>query len=78
MANQLVKNGFFLSFGKSLFQINDMDSVFNSVPNDRIFLETDTIDKDIKAVYEIASKYRNIESELMKVIINANFDTVFK
>ena len=78
MANQLVKNGFYLSFGKSLFQINDMDSVFNSVPNDRIFLETDTIDKDIKAVYEIASKYRNIELEEMKVIINANFDTVFK
>ena len=55
-----------------------MDSVFNSVPNDRIFLETDTIDKDIKAVYEIASKYRNIELEEMKVIINANFETVFK
>jgi TatD DNase family protein len=77
MANQLVKNGFYLSFGKSLFQINDMDSVFNSIPNDRIFLETDTIDKDIKAVYEIASKNRNIELEEMKVIINANFDTVF-
>lgn len=77
MANQLVKNGFYLSFGKSLFQINDMDSVFYSVPNDRIFLETDTIDKDIKAVYEIASKNRNIELEEMKVIINANFDTVF-
>jgi TatD DNase family protein len=77
IANQLVKNGFYLSFGKSLFQINDMDSVFYSVPNDRIFLETDTIDKDIKAVYEIASKNRNIELEEMKVIINANFDTVF-
>jgi len=77
MANQLVKNGFYLSFGKSLFQINDMDSVFNSVPNDRIFLETDTIEKDIKAVYEIASKYRNLEVEEMSVIISHNFNTVF-
>ena len=77
MANQLVKNGFYLSFGKSLFQINDMDSVFYSVPNDRIFLETDTIDKDIKAVYEIASKYRNLEVEEMSVIISHNFNTVF-
>ena len=77
VANQLVKNGFFLSFGKSLFQINDMDLVFNSVPNDRIFLETDTIEKDIKAVYEIASKYRNLEVEEMRVIISHNFNTVF-
>ena len=77
VANQLVKNGFFLSFGKSLFQINDMDLVFNSVPNDRIFLETDTIEKDIKAVYEIASKYRNLEVEEMSVIISHNFNTVF-
>lgn len=76
-ANQLVKNGFYLSFGKSLFQINDMDLVFNSVPNDRIFLETDTIEKDIKAVYELAAKYKNIELEEMKAIINANFNTVF-
>jgi TatD DNase family protein len=77
VANQLVKNGFYLSFGKSLFQINDMDLVFNSVPNDRIFLETDTIEKDIKAVYEIASKYRNLEVEEMSVIISHNFNTVF-
>ncbi len=77
VANQLVKNGFYLSFGKSLFQINDMDLVFNSVPNDRIFLETDTIEKDIKAVYEIASKYRNLEVEEMRVIISHNFNTVF-
>ena len=54
-----------------------MDLVFNSVPNDRIFLETDTIEKDIKAVYELAAKYKNIELEEMKAIINANFNTVF-
>jgi TatD DNase family protein len=77
MANQLVKNGFYLSFGKSLFQINDMDSVFYSVPNDRIFLETDTIDKDIKAVYELAAKHRNIELEEMIAIISSNYNSIF-
>jgi TatD DNase family protein len=77
IANQLVKNGFYLSFGKSLFQINDMELVFNSVPNDRIFLETDTIDKDIKAVYEIASKYRNIELDEMIAIISSNYNSIF-
>jgi len=77
MAKQLVKNGFYLSLGKSLFQINDMGLIFNSVPNDRIFLETDTIDKDIKAIYEIASKYRNIEFEEMTAIIRSNYNSIF-
>ena len=77
MANQLVKNGFYLSFGKSLFQIKDMEMVFNSVPKDRILLETDTIEKDIKAVYEIAAKYRNIDLEEMIAIISANYNSIF-
>jgi TatD DNase family protein len=77
MANQLVKNGFYLSFGKSLFQVNDMKLVFNSILYDRIFLETDTIDKDIKAVYELAAKHRNIELEEMIAIISSNYNSIF-
>ena len=77
MANQLVKNGFYLSFGKSLFQINHIEFVFNAVAKDRIFLETDTIEKDIKAVYEIASKYRNIELAEMIAIISSNYNSIF-
>lgn len=77
VAYQLVKNGFYLSFGKSLFQIIDMKLVFNSVPNDRFFLETDSLDKDIKAVYEIASKYRNIELDEMIAIISSNYNSIF-
>jgi TatD DNase family protein len=77
MANQLVKNGFYLSFGKSLFQVNDMELVFNSILYDRIFLETDTIDKDIKAVYELAAKHRNIELEEMIAIISSNYNSIF-
>ena len=77
VANELIKNGFYLSFGKYLLLNSELELVFNSVPNKRLFIETDTIEEDIKAVYEIASKNRNIELEEMKVIINANFDTVF-
>lgn len=77
VAYQLVKNGFYLSFGKSLFQIIDMKLVFNSVPKDRFFLETDSLDKDIKAVYEIASKYRNIELDEMIAIISSNYNSIF-
>lgn len=77
LANQLIKNGFYLSFGKSLFQISEMELVFKSLPNDRLFLETDTIEKDIKAVYKIASKYKNIKLEEIEAIITFNFNSIF-
>jgi TatD DNase family protein len=78
VANQMIKNGFYLSFGKNLILNKELEMVFNSIPKDRIFLETDTVEQDIRAVYELAAKYRNIEVEEIKAIINANFVTVFK
>ncbi len=78
VANQMIKNGFYLSFGKNLILNKELEMVFNSIPKDRIFLETDTVEQGIRAVYELAAKYRNIEVEEMKAIINANFVTVFK
>ena len=77
VANQLVQNGFYLSFGKYLLLNKELELVFNSIPNDRFFLETDTIEQDIKEVYELAAKYKNIEVEEMKAIIGFNFNTVF-
>lgn len=78
VANQLVKNEFYLSFGKYLILNKELELVFKSIPTDRLFLETDTIEEDIKEVYELAAKYKNIEMGEMKTIINANFNTVFK
>ena len=77
VANQLVQNGFYLSFGKYLLLNKELELVFNSIPNDRLFLETDTVEQDISEVYQLAAKYKNIEVEEMKTIINTNFTTVF-
>lgn len=76
-AKQLLANGFYISFGKLLLQNADLKSVFNSIPNERLFLETDTIEEGIQAVYALAANYRNIEIAEMKAIIGANFDVVF-
>jgi TatD DNase family protein len=78
LANELVKNGFFLSFGKYLILNKELELVFNSVPKDRLFLETDTIEQGIKVVYELAAKYRKVELAKMVTIIENNFNTVFK
>jgi len=77
LAKQLIDNGFYLSFGKYLLRNPELESSFSSVPNDRFFLETDTIEEQIHQVYEVASKYKNIEIPTLKNIIETNFRRIF-
>jgi TatD DNase family protein len=77
-AKQLLDNGFFISFGKYLLRNPELESVFKSIPNDRFFLETDTIDENIDAVYALAAKYKGVNLEEIQIQINSNFKDVFK
>jgi len=76
-AKQLLDNGFYLSFGKYLLKNPELESVFNSVPNDRFFLETDTIEENISDVYALAAKYKNLQISELQQQIEQNFKTVF-
>ncbi len=78
VAKQLLDNGFYLSFGKYLIQNPELEAVFIEIPNDRFFLETDSSAYKIEEVYELASKYKNIEIEDLKNILNNNFNSIFK
>jgi TatD DNase family protein len=78
LAKQLIDNGFYLSFGKYLLRNPELESVFQGVPNDRFFLETDTIEETIEDVYALASKYKNIENSALQEIVETNFEKVFK
>ena len=78
LANQLIENGFYLSFGKYLLRNPELKNVFENIPNDRFFLETDTIDESIEDVYKIASEYKKITILEIQEIINSNFETVFR
>lgn len=77
VAKQLIDNGFYLSFGKYLLRNTELEVVFQSVPNDRFFLETDTIEETLEEVYTLAAKYKNIKMEDLIEIVNSNFKTVF-
>lgn len=77
-AKQLLDNGFFISFGKYLLRNPELESVFKSIPNDRFFLETDTIDENIDAIYALAAKYKGVTLEEIQTQINKNFQIVFK
>lgn len=77
LAKQLTDNGFYLSFGKYLLRNPELETVFKSVPNDRFFLETDTIEEPLQDVYERAAKFKNINISQLQEIIANNYTTVF-
>jgi len=69
LAKQLIDNGFYLSFGKYLLRNPELEAVFKSIPNDRFFLETDTINETLEEVYEMAASCKGITvAELQKQV----------
>lgn len=77
LAIQLIKEGFYISFGKYLLKNPELKTVFQNIPNDFFFLETDTINENIQAIYDLASEYKNISINELKDIISGNFKSVF-
>ena len=78
LAKQLIDNGFYVSFGKNLLRNPELESVFQSIPNDRFLLETDMVEEGIRAVYALAAKYKGLEVSELQEIVNRNFKTVLK
>ena len=78
LAEQLINAGFYLSFGKYLVKNPNLKTVFQNVPNDRFFLETDTIEESIQQVYELASKYKYLDIKELQRIISSNYRSIFR
>jgi TatD DNase family protein len=78
VAKQLLDNGFYLSFGKYLLRNPELSEVFAGVPNDRFFLETDTIEEGITEVYAKAAAAKNIDIKSLTEMVSTNFKTVFR
>jgi TatD DNase family protein len=77
LAKQLIDNGFYISFGKNLLRNPELESVFKSIPNDRLLLETDMIEEGIQDVYALAAKYKGLELSELQKIVNTNCKIVF-
>ena len=82
IANSLLKNGFYLSFGKYLLRSRnigtELEKVFKFAPENKILLETDTVEESIYEVYEKAAVIRGISVEKMKAIVFQNYSNIFK
>jgi TatD DNase family protein len=78
VATQLLKQGFYISFGKYLFQMPNLATVLKQMPNDRFFLETDTAQQSIEEVYQLAANCKGLSINALQEIITTNFESVFK
>ncbi|WP_291099809.1 MULTISPECIES: TatD family hydrolase [unclassified Flavobacterium] len=78
VAKQLIDNGFYISVGKYLLRNPELETVFKSIPNDKFFLETDTIAEGIQEVYALAARYKGLELNELQEIINKNYNKVFE
>ncbi len=74
VAQSLLNNGFYLSFGKYLLLNPDLGEVLKTVPLDRLFLETDTMEQTIFDVY---NKAESILNKDVRFIITENYIRVF-
>lgn len=78
LAKQLIANGFYLSFGKYLLRNPELKEVFQSIPNDKFFLETDTIEETLEEVYDLAALYKGCTLVEMQEMIKINWEIVFR
>jgi TatD DNase family protein len=78
VAKQLIANGFYLSFGKYLLRNPELKEVFQSIPNDKFFLETDTMEETLQEVYDLAALYKGFTLAEMQALIRDNFEKVFR
>ena len=76
MAKQVLDNGFYLSFGKYLLRNPELKAVFQVIPNDRFFLETDTVAETIEEVYALAADYKEMSLEALQQQLAINFEKV--
>lgn len=78
LAQQLLQEGYYLSFGKYLFQQPELAEVLANVPQDRFFLETDAMDRSIQEVYTKAAECKKMSLDELKSTLNCTFAAVFK
>jgi len=78
IAEQLIKRGFYLSFGEHLFNsTRKAVGVFKEIPLGNIFLETDESEKSITAIYDKAAEIKGLGRSVLKDNIYNNFTHCF-
>lgn len=78
IAEQLVKSGCYLSFGKALLtEGSNAQKIITQLEDERFFLETDNSDISIETIFKKASELKNTSPEELKEKMMLNFKKIF-
>ena len=77
LANTIIDHGYYLSFGKALFQQRTKE-VFAAIPLETVFTETHDANITIDSIYTEAAAAKNISVEALSLQIQKNAIAVFK
>ncbi|KQS89931.1 TatD family hydrolase [Chryseobacterium sp. Leaf394] len=76
VADSLLSNNFYLSFGKAVLYNLSLQNTLKNAPLDRLFLETDDADFSIEELYYKVSEIKNITTENLQDQIFVNLETI--
>lgn len=76
IAEDLLKNNFYLSFGKAVLYNLSLQNTLKITPLDKIFLETDNDDFNIEELYQKISEIKGISLEKLNEQIRENLETI--
>jgi TatD DNase family protein len=77
LAKQLLSKGMYLSFWFDFVIRSGSSKLLRSLPEDRIFIETDGGDVDIKNIYEKVAADRDMGIADLKTVIQKNYNKLF-
>jgi len=77
MTKNLIRHGFYFSIGESLLKNDSKQIVLQSIPIERLFLETDDKDISILEIYQLAMQRLNRNEQMLAELIFNNFRTLF-
>ncbi len=74
---ELLRHNFYISIGRKLLNSQKLKNILNSIPLDKLFLETDDSNCDIRKIYQTASASLNIDIKEVKSALKNNFSAIF-
>ncbi|KIC62455.1 TatD family hydrolase [Chryseobacterium taiwanense] len=76
IAHDLLKNNFYLSFGKAVLYNLSLQNTLKITPLNKIFLETDNEDFEIATLYEKVAEIKGISLEVLNEQILENLEII--
>lgn len=77
LADRILRDGYYLSFGKHLTVSSIVQDAFRNTPSDKVLLETDNADLSIELIYQKAAELKQIPSEELAEQTHQNVIRVF-